>query len=261
VQLKTLQDGKIQIGYVNDKCNIAINWPMGVGNDPNSWGFDGTEQSSFHGNTSGNYYGNFWCQGDVVGVVLDCDLKMISYFINGEDMGPAFTNVQLGEGLIPALSVNRNQSVFVNFGKSPFAFPIPEFFPDISPFMACLKPQFSKQQTDSLESLFEKYRLVHDDKKSEDEKEDTIMDNGFLQLSKDLGINGETDPIMLIVSWKLNVHHEKAWEINKVEWMEGWKTFGCSDIPSMKKKKFQIGEMILKIGMFLEVSIIMFLII
>jgi len=57
---------------------------------------------------------------------------------------------------------------------------------------------------------------------SSGEAEDLIKGNGVLEYAKDLGIVEDTDPGLMIVSWKLNVGHEKAWEFTRKEWLDGW---------------------------------------
>jgi hypothetical protein len=45
--------------------------------------------------------------GDVIGSVLDVESKTISFYRNGKDMGVAFNNVNIGDGLYPAASLSR----------------------------------------------------------------------------------------------------------------------------------------------------------
>ena len=47
------------------------------------------------------------CKGDIIGSVLDLEAKTISFYRNGKDMGVAFTNIVIGEGLYPAASLQR----------------------------------------------------------------------------------------------------------------------------------------------------------
>ena len=74
-------------------------------------------------NVSCDSYGKRWRLGDVVGVLLDLDLLEMRFYLNGEDLGPAFSDFSSAGKLYPALSLNVRQSVRVNFGQYRFAFP------------------------------------------------------------------------------------------------------------------------------------------
>ena len=73
-------------------------------------------------NVSCESYGNRWKVEDVVGVLVDMDLLEMKFFINGADMGPAFTNFQ-SSGLFPAISLNVRQCLRVNYGQELFIYP------------------------------------------------------------------------------------------------------------------------------------------
>jgi hypothetical protein len=57
---------------------------------------------------------------------------------------------------------------------------------------------------------------------SSGDNEDVIKGDGTLEFSKDLGLTDDNDPSLIIVAWKLNVAHEKAWEFTRREWVDGW---------------------------------------
>lgn len=57
-----------------------------------------------------------------MGVLVDMDLLEMKFFINGVDLGPAFTNFQAA-GLYPAVSLNVRQCLRVNYGQELFMFP------------------------------------------------------------------------------------------------------------------------------------------
>lgn len=59
---------------------------------------------------------------DVIGVLVDMDLLEMKFFINGVDLGAAFTNFQ-ASGLFPAVSLNVRQCLRVNFGQEMFMYP------------------------------------------------------------------------------------------------------------------------------------------
>jgi len=235
-EVKLLTYGKTHIGYVNDGCTIVTNTYTGIGHDSNSYSYDGSCQRAYFGNATGVVYGSYWNQNDIIGVVFDAEHKTISYYRNGEDMGIAFKNVAVGDGLTPAISLQRQQKVLFNFGKTPFKYPICEIFPDIYPLHLTL----TREQTVQLEKLFEKYKAVGISLSESGETDDIIKGTGTLDYAKDLGIVEDTDPMLMVVAWKLNVNHEKAWEFNRREWMDGWSIHGCAAIDTMKKKSYRL---------------------
>jgi hypothetical protein len=61
-----------------------------------------------------------WKAGDVVGCFLDLTTKSMSFALNGDNLGVAFTNVAVGSGLYPAISISVHQQCRFNFGHTPF---------------------------------------------------------------------------------------------------------------------------------------------
>jgi len=232
-EVKLLTYGQMRIGWCTDKCNIATNTYTGIGNDNESWAYDGSCQKAWFGTNSNNdRYGEYWNNGDVIGTVLDLEAKTISFYRNGKDMGVAFTNVAVGDGILPAASLQRKQKLLFNFGKEPFKFPINEVFPDVHPLHLSL----TEQQQKELEKLYEKYKAVGVSLGESGDNEDLIKGQGLLQYGQDLGIIDDKDPGLFIVFWKLNVTHEKCWEFTREEFVGGWAIHGCHNVPAMKKK-------------------------
>lgn len=127
---------------------------IGLGQDTESWAYDGSSQKSWHGSSSGsNRYGEYWSAGDVIGVILDLETKTISFYRNGKDMGVAFSNVE-GEAFYPAVSLHKRQKVTVCFGKQPFKYSMQEIFPDLH----SLQLKLTKEQHTALDKLFDKYK-------------------------------------------------------------------------------------------------------
>ena len=85
-----------------------------------SWAFDGLRAKKW--NVSCEPYGRRWRQGDVIGSLIDMDLLEMRFFINGEDLGPAFYNFG-NTDIFPALSLNVRQCIRVNFGQYKFIHP------------------------------------------------------------------------------------------------------------------------------------------
>ena len=106
-------------------------------------------------NSTTNSFGEYCSTNDVISVILDCESKTISYFHNGNEMGSAFNNVNIGDGLYPAVTINRKQKAKINFGKSGFKYPIIfEIYPDLRSFHL----KMTKEQSQQLEQIYEKYR-------------------------------------------------------------------------------------------------------
>lgn len=232
-EVKLLTYGQIRIGWCNDTCNIPTNTYSGVGSDNDSWAYDGSNQKAWNGaNGSGTRYGEYWNNGDVIGTILDLEAKTISFYRNGNDMGVAFNSIPVGNGLYPAVSVQKKQKVLVNFGKAPFKYSMTEVFPDVH----ALHLNLSSDQQKDLEKLFDKYKTLGLSLNESAEAEDQIKGNGLLQYGQDLGITDDKDPMLLVVAWKLNVNHQKCWEFNRDEFVGGWAIHGCHNIDTMKKK-------------------------
>jgi len=107
-EVKLMTYGKIHIGWCNSNCNIQSNTYTGIGNDNDSWGYDGSAQKAWYGtNGAGTRYGEYWNNGDVIGSVLDLEAKTISYYKNGNDLGVAFSGITIGDGLYPAVSLQK----------------------------------------------------------------------------------------------------------------------------------------------------------
>jgi Kip1 ubiquitination-promoting complex protein 1 len=80
---------------------------IGIGNDSESWSFDGSTQRAWTSNSS-QKFGEYWSQGwpfkisiiilgDVIGCILDLDNKTITYFRNGNELGAAFNGITVGK--------------------------------------------------------------------------------------------------------------------------------------------------------------------
>jgi len=233
-EVKLLTYGKMHIGWCTDKCEVQTNsYETGIGNDNESYAYDGSCQKAWHGSASNNErYGEYWNNGDVVGSLIDLESKTISYYRNGKDLGVAFNNVTIGDGLYPALSLQKRQKCLFNFGKEPFSYPLTEVFPDVHP----LHLNLSKQQQEELEKCFDKYKNIAHNTTESGEILDIISGPGLLEYGQDLGITDDKDPMLMVVAWKLNANHGKCWEFIRDEFVGGWAIHGCYNIPTMRKK-------------------------
>jgi hypothetical protein len=115
-----LSDGLMQIGWANASFRCDPVCGQGVGDHIHSWAYDGLRSKKW--NVSCEPYGRRWKLGDIVGVMIDMDLLEIRFYLNGEDLGPAFEDFS-GQDIFPALSLNVRQSVRLNFGQYKFLYP------------------------------------------------------------------------------------------------------------------------------------------
>ena len=132
-----LSDGLMQIGWATNLFRCDPVCGQGVGDHLYSWAFDGLRTKKW--NVSCETYGRRWRAGDVVGALIDMDLLEMRFFLNGEDLGQAFSNFAPSNSMeiFPALSLNVRQSLRVNFGQHKFLHPPDEI--DGKPFRSvCL---------------------------------------------------------------------------------------------------------------------------
>ncbi len=101
----------------------------GVGDDAFSYGFDGGRRLSFHNGKETQYGRNIneWKKGDVVGCMHDVKKGIISFSVNGIDLGKAYDyhppsseseDSTKNDILYPVLSMNENEVVSLNIGPS-----------------------------------------------------------------------------------------------------------------------------------------------
>jgi len=232
-ECKLLTYGQMRFGWCTEKCTMVTNSYNGIGSDSESWGYDGSCQKAFFGSSnSDTRYGEYWSNGDIIGTVLDLENKTISFYRNGKDMGVAFSNIPTNEPIYPAASLQKKQKTSFNFGKEPFKYPLNEVFPDVHPLHLSL----TESQQKDLEKLYEKFKAIGVNLSESGETEDVIKGQGLLQYSQDMSIVDDKDPGLLLIFWKLNVSHEKCWELTRGEFIGGWSIHGCSTVAQMKKK-------------------------
>jgi len=226
VKLKT--GGSARIGWCTDKFYPESRY-SGLGADDCSWGFDGSRKTKIHNEKDGDgshSYGEYWNSGDVVGCILDLGTRKISYTLNGKDLGVAFSGVRPGDasGLMPAVSVYRNTKVSVNFGRK-FANPAPHACP--------LNGTLTKAQKNSLDKVFNKYFEIGIKLAESGDTGDVIKDQGVLELGKDLGAVDDSDPLLLILAWKLRA--QEQWEFSADEFIIGFGLHGATTFGAIKK--------------------------
>lgn len=118
-----MSDQAMQIGWADSRFQTSVEQSIGVGNHANSWAFDGFRGRFLSGSEIHSYGpGMPWQVGDVVGCSLDIDASILSYSLNGLNLGIATRLPSVSEGLFPAVSFTMGQSarfVLDNFNYSP----------------------------------------------------------------------------------------------------------------------------------------------
>ncbi|CAB4039894.1 E3 ubiquitin- ligase RNF123-like, partial [Paramuricea clavata] len=119
--------GIMQLGWATVSCQFTNE--EGVGDTADSYAYDGHRVRKW--NLSASAYGEEWMAGDVIGCTFDIDKGEISYYRNGVNMGVAYPDVPRGAGVayFPAVSLSYCESCQLNFGATPFIFPIDGFKP------------------------------------------------------------------------------------------------------------------------------------
>ncbi|MCR8641569.1 SPRY domain-containing protein [Paenibacillus sp. N1-5-1-14] len=111
------------IGVANKTYNINT----GMNTDLNVRSYAGNGGFKYPENTK---YADGWLIGDVIGVALDLDKYSLTFYKNGVNMGISHTNLNVLGEVFPMISSMETSSktLTVNFGATPFAYPIPSGF-------------------------------------------------------------------------------------------------------------------------------------
>ena len=82
-------------------------------------------------NKNENKYGKVWDFGDIIGVGIDLDNKLIEYYQNGEKLGIFKKIVANGPGVayFPGISFSDYEKCYFNFGQCPFVYSYPGYEP------------------------------------------------------------------------------------------------------------------------------------
>ncbi len=113
-EVELLGNGCVQVGWVDMTYRGGSSDGDGVGDCARSWAYDGYRNLRWHDGSTP--YGRRWKTGDIVGCSLDLDECTISFSLNGEDLGIAFSGFSYSRGLFPAASFNRRQGLRWIFG-------------------------------------------------------------------------------------------------------------------------------------------------
>eukprot|EP00808_Paulinella_micropora_P010228 g7851.t1 len=115
-EVEVQDEGLCRIGVCTQRAQRDL------GTDALGFGFGGTGKAVH--NRRYDDYGRMYGMGDVVGCLVDFDVKCIRFSLNGEDQGKAFglPPQVAGEPLFPAVWL-KNAQVMANFGSTPFRYP------------------------------------------------------------------------------------------------------------------------------------------
>jgi len=149
-----------QIGISNSKFSPSSDGGEGVGDDGNSWGVDFMRMRKW-GSTGKPYATDSPIvmglqKGHIVGCTLDLDKKVISYSVNGKDLGVAFENVSETDGLYPAVSIRNvktRQAMIATYRDDSIKdkkYPEPVHY-----YTLCLAPNAMKYKPDEARSFTE----------------------------------------------------------------------------------------------------------
>lgn len=127
----------MQIGWSTLDMVASSSAGNGIGDDRKSWAYDGRRLSKWHGDQS-RYSSKRWQAGDIVGVAVDLDNKVMRYFLNGEDLGVAFVNFDLSSSPNHAL---RPSCSFASGERARFVF-------DAAHFQSSMPPEHFPLQGD-----------------------------------------------------------------------------------------------------------------
>ncbi|KAJ1509832.1 hypothetical protein HMI54_002074 [Coelomomyces lativittatus] len=129
-----LTEGLIQIGWATSDCVFDMACGRGVGDDDNSYSYDGMRERKWHGfkvHFEGWAYGKQWKIGDIIECLFNLSQGTISFTQNGINLGIAFQNVDTSLVWYPALSIASGQGCRLQFGDkgNPFLIMNDEYYP------------------------------------------------------------------------------------------------------------------------------------
>jgi hypothetical protein len=217
--------GQARIGWCTAHFNPENNH-NGIGNDENSWGFDGSNKQKHHNvaQKAAEAYGDYWANGDVIGCLLDFDQRRMIFSKNGKELGVAFVNVKNDTLLYPAVSINRSVKITVCFGRKMAHLPL-----GFSVLYSCLTTAEKKE----CEKTFTKFHDMGITLSASGNTGRDIKGAGTLALVEALGGNPSdpTDLTIMILACKL--HSSTQWEFHYDEWMSTWARFGAFNLKDM----------------------------
>lgn len=130
-EVELMSCGIMQIGWAVQSSVFKSDDGMGVGDDPNSFGYDGCRKLVWTNGEPSPYSDKAWKSGDYLGVMFNVDTGELNYYLNGVNLGLAIylqpndleKMLDKEGGFQPAFSFTAFQHAKINFGLAPFKYP------------------------------------------------------------------------------------------------------------------------------------------
>jgi len=225
-EVKIVSSGQARIGWSTEDYKPESRYD-GCGSDGDSWGWDGSRKQAFHDEkkTSSVEYGEYWSNGDIIGVSLDFDLREIHYYRNNKDLGCAFKNIRTSNPLMPCISLYRGTQIDIVLGPT-FKHPRLGFYG--------VNPTLSAAQHKSLAAVFNTYHKKGlSGALNESLSKDLIKAKGVFALGSDLGATNPMDPHLLLLAWKMR--SKKFFEFIDNEWFVLWANEKASSMDDIRR--------------------------
>jgi hypothetical protein len=110
-------------------CTDAVTLTNYIGSDANGWGYYGVNGNKYN-NATPVAYGASYTNGDVIGVALDADAGILTFYKNNTSQGTAYSSLA-SNVYFPAYGDTGSAAVptgSFNFGQRPFSFSPPTGF-------------------------------------------------------------------------------------------------------------------------------------
>eukprot|EP01084_Bolivina_argentea_P076760 139155_1 len=124
-----------RIGWGKHSQNIDVKQGRRIGEDDKGWAYNGWSKAHTFWNGKQFNYGDQWIgSGDVVSCAIDIDKNKMRFYLNGNDLGIAFSNFSVGtKGIAPCISVSTAPAskILVVTEKSKFKYKIPNGYSSI----------------------------------------------------------------------------------------------------------------------------------
>ena len=165
--------GLMQIGWANSDFQLSSDSTDGVGDDVNSYSYDGSRQMKW--NKENEVYGLQWKVGDIIGCCLDITFGYVDimYYLNGDVLGSAFFIPRDENSSItyyPVVSLEAGEKMKLNIGQMHFKhMPVQEGFVSVqSALMEKPTDDVSKIHVDDDEIVDHQKTFTSVDLESED---------------------------------------------------------------------------------------------
>uniref|UniRef100_A0A6B2L4A3 B30.2/SPRY domain-containing protein n=1 Tax=Arcella intermedia TaxID=1963864 RepID=A0A6B2L4A3_9EUKA len=126
-EITLLTAGLMQIGYITTPFNYDRSRQRGVGDYAGSWAIDLYRNFKWHKAQSSPYGVTKWKPNTILQCLLDLDNRILSFIYEGNEE-VAFRDIEIDNGLTPAISTSAGEEVIFNFGVKQFKYEIPTGF-------------------------------------------------------------------------------------------------------------------------------------